>query len=244
MRDSRGRVKVALFSCNDDAALNESLVQAFARSAKLEPSQFVLHVVSERAPDASSLSGADAVFITGAAWSVFDAVPNQDALIATIMTAKEKHIPILGICYGAQLLAKAFGGEVVRDNAHAEWGTFEVSCSDESFGDIIFADAPFDFPVMQAHQDRISRIPAAATLLASSARCINQAFVIPGADIYGFQFHAERDVAEYEARLVRSGAAYAGKDATPEQVRATLKETPAAAALIANFIDRMVVARK
>lgn len=244
MRNDRSRVKVLLLSCNDDEATNEALVRSFARAANLEPAQLTLHAVGLRAPDASILAGIDTAIITGSAHSVFEDVPNQDALIETIKAAREKNIPVLGVCYGAQLLAKMYGGEVVRDNAHAEWGTFEVSSSDESFGDIIFADAPFTFPVMQAHRDRITRLPPNATLLASSARCENQAFVILGADMYGMQFHPERDVARYQEILAERGAAYAGADATPDQIRATLKETPDAAALVARFIDRMVVQRK
>jgi GMP synthase-like glutamine amidotransferase len=244
MGNDRGRVRVLLLSCNQDEELNTSLVRQFARAAKLEMTQLTLHPVIDRVPTAALLSGMDAVFITGAPYSVFEEVPNMDALVETIKAAREKDIPILGVCFGAQLLAKIYGGEVVRDNAHSEWGTFDVSSTDESFGDIIFADAPFVFPVMQAHQDRISRIPPSATLLASSARCANQAFVIPGADIYGLQFHPERNVADYEERLKTRGTAYAGSDATPDQIRATLKETTAAEALVATFIDRMVMQRR
>lgn len=243
MGSGRERVKILLLSANDEAT-SETLVASFARAAKLEPSQMILRRTTEHAPDASSLAGMDAVFITGAAYSVFETVPNQGAVIALIMAAKEKRVPMLGVCYGAQLLAKTFGGEVIRDNAKSEWGTFDVESSDESFGDIVFADAPFVFPVMQAHQDRISKAPPSATVLALNARSSVQSFVIPGSDIYGFQFHPERSVADYEARLVARGAAYAGKDATPEQIRATLKETPDAEHLVATFVDRIIIGRK
>jgi GMP synthase-like glutamine amidotransferase len=80
-----------------------------------------------------------------------------------------------------------------------------------------------------------------AVLLASSARCKVQAFVLPGVQIYGVQFHPERSKADYETILTERGKAYAGDLSSLDAIRASLKETPQAADIMAKFIDRIVL---
>ncbi len=105
-----------------------------------------------------------------------------------------KHIPVLGICLGAQLIAKAAGGDIVSmtsldSSIKGEIGwapIYPFDCSD-SFTEKLF---PFEsLDVLHWHEDRIV-LPSSSRLLAYSDKCREQMFAI-GCNIYGLQFHPE-----------------------------------------------------
>lgn len=239
---TRDRVRVVLFQIREteDSKLVEQ--ESFLRSAGLAPAQLVPFDVMREAPTPAALDGAAAVFIGGSRFSVFEpGVPNLDALVETVRVARERRLPIFGVCFGAQLLAHAFGGEVVRDESHREFGTFEIETSDEALTDLLLADAPMSFAAQCAHQDRIARLPSAAVLLASSAECPTQAFSFPGENIYGVQFHPERSRADYEKVLDMRLRDHASDKEEVEAIRPRLRETPEAEKIVAKFVDRVVL---
>jgi GMP synthase (glutamine-hydrolysing) len=96
-------------------------------------------------------------------------------------------VPTLGICLGAQMIAKACGGSVRRSPVkELGWGT--VSLTDAGASDRLFQDLPPTLPVFQWHEDTFD-LPESASLLASGEECANQAFRCGRA--YGLQFHVE-----------------------------------------------------
>lgn len=238
---SRERVKVVLFQLRENDDVKKIDLESYLRALKLGPAQVIAVDVLAKAPDESVLVGAHAVIVGGSKYSVWEEVPHLKELIAVLQAAKAKKIPIMGVCFGAQLLAHAFGGKVVRDEEHEEWGTFDVTTSDDSFTDMLFADAPFSFAAQCAHHDRIVTPPTGAVVLASSARCPVQAFAVPGADMYGVQFHPERSKADYEKLLEMRGRDYSADQGNLEKIRASLKETPQAEEILSKFIDRIVL---
>lgn len=100
----------------------------------------------------------------------------------------DRQIPVLGICLGAQVMARALGA-AVGPNEHKEIGFDPVILSKVGREDPIFYGAPESFDVFHWHGDRFE-IPAGALNLASSSRCCHQAFKVHPA-AYGFQFHLE-----------------------------------------------------
>lgn len=245
---SRERVKVLVLAPRVDEAEKKIERAAFVRALRLAPEQVVTVDTNATAPAEAMLDGVNALIVAGAKWSVWEQeTPNLAAMLAVVRAARARKMPIFGICFGAQLLAHASGGKVVRDEAAEERGTYDVTCGDDSFGDLLFADAPFSFAAQQSHHDRIASLPPDATLLASSERCPIQAFVLPG-DAYGVQFHPEFSKddlsAIWELRIAAARAAGDGAraDALAAQ-KAALRESPAAEALLAAFIDRIVVQR-
>lgn len=98
--------------------------------------------------------------------------------------------PIAGFCLGAQILARALGGEVVP-GAQKEIGWYDLTLTDAAAEDGILGAHPKTLLAYHFHGDRIETVPGAVNL-ASSALTECQLFR-HGANVYGFQYHAEVD---------------------------------------------------
>lgn len=106
---------------------------------------------------------------------------------------KELEIPILGICVGAQYIAKFFGGSV-GDADSPEYGKTGVEVLDE---DDLFIDIPKEFIAWESHNDEVKDLSSELEVLARSDICPIQAFKHVEKNIYGVQFHPEVDHTEY-----------------------------------------------
>jgi GMP synthase-like glutamine amidotransferase len=109
---------------------------------------------------------------------------------ALMAEAVEAGLPVLGVCLGAQLLARALGAGVFRGE-HAEVGLGEVELTREGRADPILGPAGSPLPVLHWHQDTFD-LPEGAVRLAGSHHYPNQAFRV-GPLAYGLQFHVELD---------------------------------------------------
>ena len=99
-----------------------------------------------------------------------------------------EHKPILGICLGAQILARAFGKRVYPHHTF-ELGFTPVFTIGDASEDLLLRNCPEVVHLMEWHFDTFD-LPKEATLLMSSQICKNQAYKIHD-NIYGFQFHLE-----------------------------------------------------
>ncbi|HWD51155.1 MAG TPA: glutamine-hydrolyzing GMP synthase [Acidimicrobiales bacterium] len=99
----------------------------------------------------------------------------------------ETGIPILGICYGAQLLALQLGGEVAR-TGRGEYGRTSMTLTERS---PIFVDWPAEAEVWMSHADAISVVPDGFIPTAKSPDALVAALHDPDRRIYGVQFHPE-----------------------------------------------------
>ncbi len=117
-----------------------------------------------------------------------DSYPNLVTEVEIIREAVERDMSVLGICLGAQLLAKALGGEVSR-NAVREIGWYDVELTGEGSKDPVLSAFAEHQEVFQWHEDGIS-LPPGAIHLAGSDLSPVQAFRY-GEHAYGFQFHLE-----------------------------------------------------
>ncbi|MGH2996539.1 MAG: type 1 glutamine amidotransferase, partial [Gaiellaceae bacterium] len=99
----------------------------------------------------------------------------------------EEDVPMLGVCLGGQLLAKALGARVQRMPG-PEIGWHEVALTRPAAGDPVLGDLPGRFETFQWHSYRFE-LPAGAVPLAENDRCL-QAYRA-GAAAWGLQFHAE-----------------------------------------------------
>jgi GMP synthase (glutamine-hydrolysing) len=105
-----------------------------------------------------------------------------------IQKALDRNIPFLGICLGAQLLAKTCGASVTKASQE-EIGWFAVTFTPEAHHDALFGNLADSIDVFQWHQDTFA-LPNAAVLLATADTCRNQAFRV-GECAWGLQFHPE-----------------------------------------------------
>ncbi len=105
-----------------------------------------------------------------------------------IKEAIQRGKSVLGICLGAQLIAKALGAKVFKAPIK-EIGWYDVSLTKIGSEDPLFSNLPKTFPVFQWHEDTFE-IPTAGKLIATSNSIPHQAFRY-GDNAYGLQFHFE-----------------------------------------------------
>ncbi len=128
----------------------------------------------------SSIKG---VILSGSPFSVRDvAAPNLDISIF------RKKIPVLGVCYGAQLMASQNGGEVLPSK-HREYGRANLSHVDDV--DRLFRGVSHNSQVWMSHADTITKIPKGFKTIASTVDVEFAGYNIEGEETWGIQFHPE-----------------------------------------------------
>jgi len=110
--------------------------------------------------------------------------------LALLEKAIEADFPVLGLCLGAQLLARAAGAEVVASPVR-ELGWYPLRRTWDSAADPLFRNLDDDLMVFQWHGETFT-LPDCATLVATHPAVLHQAFRI-GSSQYGLQFHIEVD---------------------------------------------------
>jgi GMP synthase-like glutamine amidotransferase len=146
---------------------------------------------------------ADALVVFGGEQAATDdhTHPYLPALARLMQSYTQADKPVLGICLGSQLLARAYGAENHLGTA-VEFGWTDVSLTESGRADPVLSQLPDTFPVFQWHSDTFT-LPPGATHLAQSAAAEHQAFRI-GRATYGTQFHFEASrpvVADWLARF-------------------------------------------
>jgi len=162
-----------------------------------------------------------------------------------IAQAVHRQLPVLGVCLGAQLLAKALGAPV-RVNAVKEIGWYSIQLTDAARDDPLFAGLDRVQTVFQWHGDTFD-LPAGAVLLATSKLCRNQAFRF-GRSAWALQFHVEMTaemVSDWLA-IPENRAELAGlKYIDAEQIGAdTARQLPAMQQLGTTLLSRFAAACK
>ena len=112
-------------------------------------------------------------------------------------------VPILGICYGCQLMAHSLGGTVVSaaDNSVSEYGKTETEYSD---GCVIFSGLPKSGISWMSHRDYISKVPDGFKVTATTAHCPVAAMADAEKKLYGVQFHPEVNHTEHGKEMLKS----------------------------------------
>jgi GMP synthase-like glutamine amidotransferase len=143
------------------------------------------------------IAGLDGLIILGGPMHAGDdsGYPAFRALLALIRRCHAQGKPVFGICLGAQLIARAFGGTVFPFGG-CEVGYLPVEITAEGQRDPLLAGMSSEQRLMQMHEDTFD-LPEGAVLLMRNDVCANQAFRL-GRTTYGFQFHIE--VTEDDAR--------------------------------------------
>ena len=142
------------------------------------------------------LSGVSAVMISGSAACVTDPVPWMQPLVATIQSAHSQDLPILGICFGHQIVAHSvFGEGSVRKAETPEIGWKDIVVTGR---DALFAGKTDTFRTFVSHFDEVRPDIAGMTVFAETVDCSVHAYRVDGKRTWGVQFHAEMDQKEAE----------------------------------------------
>jgi GMP synthase (glutamine-hydrolysing) len=137
---------------------------------------------------AAELDRAAALVLMGGPMSANDDQPWVRDELRLIERSIASQKPVLGVCLGAQLIAKALGARVYR-NAVKEIGWGSVSWTEHAAGDALFHGLRSPQTVFQWHSETFD-LPAGAIWLAASQACRHQAFRYADS-AYGLQFHLE-----------------------------------------------------
>lgn len=147
----------------------------------------------------------------------------------------EHSLPVLGVCYGHQLIAEITAGKVARDSGQGKVGTYPVHLTAAGRQDSLFGDMPASFPAQYGHKDSIVSVPPEATILATGPSC-RFAALRYGTRAYTTQFHPEL-TREDMMRRMQDAPGY-----LPEGVdmEALFQESLVASEVIPAFIERVV----
>jgi GMP synthase (glutamine-hydrolysing) len=180
----------------------------------------------------------DGVLMTGSPASVVEPEPWMDDAAGYLLDAARTR-PVLGICFGHQLLARALGGRVERNPRGREAGTAEVRLTGAGRRDPLFSGCPERLLVQQTHEDHVPEPPPGTTSLAGNDFSPLQAYAF--GLVRCVQFHPEMDAAisrAYgESRRERYDAQCPGGYAA---AMGSIRETPAASRLLDNWLTWFV----
>ena len=134
--------------------------------------------------DGVVLSGSPAMITDESTASKYK--PEVDAIL-------DSKVPILGICFGHQLMAHAFGAEVVNDGRHV----LEMVRTTVLAEDPLFEGLPRSLMLLESRYEVVKSLPDGFVLLARSETSRIATMKHPGRPLYGVQFHPERFTKEH-----------------------------------------------
>jgi GMP synthase (glutamine-hydrolysing) len=192
-----------------------------------------------------SLEGYRGLIVLGGAMNLdrAEAHPHLATELACIEAALASSLPVLGICLGAQLLARALGA-AVQPLPKPEIGWYRVDTTAAGRADPVLAPLGSGAPVFQWHSRGFS-LPAGAVQLARSVDCEQQAFRY-GERAYGLQFHLEACPAliarwlttpGYRAELLEAGLAHGPADIEAATRRLVHAQQARAEGVFHRFLD-------
>lgn len=175
----------------------------------------------------------DAFLITGSKFDSFSDIPWIVRLRDYIRTLYEKRKPMVGICFGHQVLAHALGGEAGRSDAGWGLGVMKYQIQDQ----LPFIDSHDDVGLIVSHQDQVISLPPDAQTLLSNDFCRYAAFHIPR-NVLAIQGHPEFTV-EYARDLLDIRENSLPSDDV-QQARRTLSDLPAQGQRVAKWMKAFV----
>jgi GMP synthase (glutamine-hydrolysing) len=204
-----------------------------AQGMGLAPDQWICADVrrGEPLPDPATLAGC---VVTG---SHDMATDDADWMLATgrwLAAAMDAGLPMLGICFGHQLMAHALGGRADYHPDGPEIGTVPVTLSHEAARDPLFASLPPVFAAHVTHSQTASVLPPGSAVLATSDHDRHQAFRL-GRHAWGVQFHPEFDAEATRHYVTAQAAKITAHGNDPDAVRASVRDTPESASLLRLF---------
>lgn len=163
-----------------------------------------------------------------------DSLPYLDPAKRWIRDAASRDVPILGICFGHQLLTDAFGGQAGPHPQGPEIGTMQIHKTAQAAKDPLFSTLPDTFPAHTTHFQAALTLPDDTVILAHNSYEPHHAFRI-GKHVWGVQFHPEFDAEAMRLYVGEQTQAIVENGGDPSFVLSNVTETPGAASLLRTF---------
>ena len=186
----------------------------------------------------------DAIIMTGSPLSVTEPAEWMRRSADFMRESAEQKVPVLGVCFGQQLLAWSFGARIVKNPQGREIGTITVALTKRGQVDPLFKDLPGEFSVQATHEDIVEQEPEGVERLAHNANTSVQA-IAAGRFIRGVQFHPEAQP-ETMSSLIKARAEKLELEGTARglapgervtRLLAGVRPTPFGRAILMNFLQ-------
>lgn len=191
-----------------------------------------------------AISRFDAIIMSGSPHSVTalhadSAAATDDAhewmrKAADVMLDASERMPVLGVCFGHQLLAWRLGSVIHQNPKGKELGTVSVSLTSRGQTDPLFDGLPSSLEVQATHEDEVRELPPGARLLATNTASTVQAFGF-GKLLRAVQFHPEMTAASIRFCIE---ADQARSDTERGELLQRVRDSNHGAMLLQNFISR------
>ena len=195
-----------------------------------------LHIVDvergDALPDPDEVSGA---ILTGSASMVTERLPWSERTAGWIRNAMDVDLPLLGVCYGHQLMSHALGGRVDYLPGGREMGTVPLTTHEPAATDALGVALPASFHAHTTHEQSVLELPRGAVTLASSARDPHH-LVRYGKHAVSTQFHPEFSAEVMRAYIRRKHDVLASEGTPPSAMLAAVVATPHATGLLRGFL--------
>jgi GMP synthase (glutamine-hydrolysing) len=185
----------------------------------------------ETLPTPGNVAG---VVVTGSAAMVSEKEDWSERTAAWLETAVKTGIPVLGVCYGHQLLAHALGGRVGRNPRGRQIGTVQAQLTADGKDDSLLGHLSETFAAQTSHLESVLELPPESTRLAISPRDDN--FAIRFAkNAWGIQFHPEFSEPVMLEYIRHRADAIRGEGQDPDHLLAQVIDTPQARSTLPRF---------
>ena len=203
-------------------------------AAGLEQAETVV-VNVEQGQRLPTRQGFAATIVTGSAAFVTDRAEWSERSADWLRDAAHAGTPLLGICYGHQLLAHALGGEVGDNPAGREMGTVCVDLRPAAQDDPLFVGLSPRIGAQATHQQSVLRTPPGATVLAGNDHDPHHAFRW-GQAAWGVQFHPEFSAGHMRGYIHARADALAREGADPGALARRVRAAPEARRVLRRFV--------
>lgn len=173
--------------------------------------------------------------VTGSAAMVTQRLDWSERAAGWLRAAVADGLPVLGICYGHQLLAHALGGTVGDHPKGREMGTVDVDTRPEAANDPLFGTLPARFRAQATHLQTVLQPPGGAVVLAANEHDACHAFRV-GDAAWGVQFHPEFSTTHMRGYIHARRDALAAEGRDPDALRAAVSAAPLARDVLRRFV--------
>lgn len=235
-------MRVLLVQIRPDETIAQHEVECFSKTTGLSEGELMPLNVFKRLPHVGDLAGYDAVLVGGCGEFLLSNgdIPREVEAIGKLLdAARLKDMPVMSVCFGAQILSTYFGGTIIKDASRAETGVYELTKNDLATSCPILNDLPETFLAQFGHQDHITQLPKGAVNLASTELSETQVFTFPGERTYGFVFHPELDEVSTAIRIRFYAKQYGMTEEKIKSLESGLRPSPHATVAMQRFFTEV-----